>query len=191
MAIKTLPRRRVELPGAADIITPVDAEFGSSGLLRVGRATGGISTWPTTKKPIGVPFYLNVPRTVYKLGWRNGSGTMTDSFDLGVYDAAWNRKVAGGGTARSGASAWQWVDTADTLLIPGKYWLVAANLGVTANNSSAYSAVGSAAAWAFATIFDSTTDSYPLPDPLSALTAAATFLFLPVMGIALRSDAIG
>jgi hypothetical protein len=126
--------------------------------------------------------------TVYQLGWFNGSGTMTDSFDIGIYDASWNRKVAGGGTARTGVTAVQWVDVTDTFIPVGKYYLVGANNGTTANQMQDFmSASGVTAVFNAALgFFDSATNAYPLPDPLTNMVACATFTVIPMMMMACR-----
>lgn len=160
-------------------------EFGLGNLAKLGGASGS-QTWSSANKPVGVPFRVFKGMTVYQLAWRNGSGTMTDSMDVGVYDAAFNRKVSGGGTARAGISSIQWVDVTDTFLPVGKYYLVGASNGVTANNAASVIASLSAVMLAGLGCQDSATNSYPLPDPLVGMAAAATFTFVPWMAIGAR-----
>ncbi len=167
------------------IIYPNSPEFGSASFVSASfSAIGG--PWPSANKPIAVPFRVFKGMTVYQLGWRNGSGTMTDSFDIGIYDSSFNRKVSGGGTARSGVSSVQWVDVTDTYLTPGKYFLAGANNGITASNlvyASSSLAVTLLAGMGFQ---DSATNSYPLPDPLAGMVPVATFTGIPFMMIAAR-----
>jgi hypothetical protein len=143
-------------------------------------------TWPSANKPIAVPFRVFKGMTVYQLGWINGSGTMTDSIDIGIYDASWNRKVSGGGTARSGASAIQWVDVTDTFLRAGKYYVVQAGNGVTANQAQAVASAQTTATLQTLQCFDSATNAYVLPDPLTNMVTAGTFTVIPHSRIAAR-----
>jgi hypothetical protein len=162
-------------------------EFGVANLVASTASTGS-TLWPSANKPIAIPFRVFIGMTVYQLGWINGSGTMTDSFDIGVYDASWARKVAGGGTARSGVSTIQWVDVTDTFLQVGKYYLVGSANGVTAGQFTDYMSASGWTAAANATLgfFDSATNAYPLPDPLTNMVACATFTAIPMMQIAAR-----
>ncbi len=159
-------------------------EFGCA-QFNIGTAAKANLTWPVANKPVAIPFRVFVGMTVYQLGWRNGSGTMTDSFDIGIYDTGFNRKIAGGGTARSGAAAIQWVDVADTYLTVGKYYLAGAGNGITASNATQVVAT-SAVFMAGLGVMDSGTNAYPLPDPLTNMVAAATFTGMPWMAIAAR-----
>jgi hypothetical protein len=162
-------------------------EFGIANYT-IASAASGSTLWPSANKPIAVPFRVFVGMTVYQLGWVNGSGTMTDSFDIGVYDASWNRKVSGGGTARGTLSTTQWVDVTDTFLQVGKYYLVGAGNGITAGQFTSYISVSGQTVTLNASLgfFDSATNAYPLPDPLTNMVACATFTGVPMMAIAAR-----
>jgi hypothetical protein len=173
--------------GRERIIHMASPEFGVANLVS-STAQGASTLWPSANKPIAVPFRVFTGMTIFQLGWQNGSGTMTDSFDIGVYDPSWNRKVSGGGTARSGVSAVQWVDVTDTFLQAGKYYLVGAGNGITAGqfvdylSGSGWTAVANAALG----FFDSATNAYPLPNPLTNMVACATFTAVPLMFMAGR-----
>lgn len=173
----------------AMILTPASPEFAVSGM--IGQITsGGVWTsaaWPSANDPIGVEFWLTQPVTVYQLGWMNGSGTMTDSCDVGIYDTTNVRKVSAGGTARSGVSSLQFVDVTDTPLLPGRYKLVMSNNGTTANQQQVWTGPANALVWGMFGLLDSATDAYPLPDPITNLAAAAVATVLPVMCISLRT----
>lgn len=161
-------------------------EFGSANF-RLARGVSANLAWPSANKPCAVPFRVFTGMTVYQLGWRNGSGTMTDSFDIGIYDANWNRKVSGGGTARSGPSLIQWVDVTDTFLSPAKYYLVGSNNGTTTSNAISIDGAGTSVGMLAALgCQDSATNAYPLPDPLTNMVPAATFINIPQMVIAAR-----
>ncbi len=169
------------------IVHMFSPEFGSANLFMATSGNGSIA-WPSANKPIAIPFRVFQGMTVYQLGWQNGSGTMTDSFDIGIYDASWNRKIAGGGTARSGAGNVQWVDVTDTFIPVGKYYLVGANNGTTASQAlDVMSGSGITVAFNAALgYFDSATNAYPLPNPLTNMVACATFTTIPIMMIACR-----
>lgn len=186
--MRTYPTRRRVLPstrnrfiGPGSPETVAEAWYALAG--RIGAA------WPSANKPVAIPFRLSQGCTVVQLGWVNGGGTMTDSVDIGIYDTGWNRLVSGGGAARSGASAWQWADVADTELSPGKYYLAMSNNGTTANNVQFF---GTGSNWgqtitlAWLGCYDSATDAYPLPNPLTNMVAVATFPRMPVWGIQTR-----
>ncbi len=151
------------------------------------RATVATGTWPTANKPMAVEFWITEPITVYQLGWMNGSGTMTDSVDIGVYDSSYVRQIAGGGTARVTANAIQFVDVADTVLTPGRYRLAMACNGTTASQQVIWTGPADAVTWGMLGAIDSATSAYPLPAPLTNMATAATFTFVPLMFIAARS----
>jgi len=106
--------------------------------------------------------------------------------DVGIYDLSWNRLVSAGSTARSGASALQFADVTDTYLRPGRYYIAASNSGTTANNHVRVCQALSAVMVQGLGVFDSGTDAFPLPNPLTNMVAAATFSILPLVCIAAR-----
>ncbi len=169
------------------ILHPGSPEFGSSGLSVIGGTGASSGAWFVANKPVAIPFRLSTYATVYQLGWRNGSGTMADSIDVGIYDTSWVRKISTGSTARSGASSVQWVNVADTALAPGDYYLVGANNGTSANNQVfLLSTASTAVLMAALGLFDSATNAVPLPDPLTNMVAAATITRIPSLLIACR-----
>jgi hypothetical protein len=167
------------------IIHSGSPEFGSAHFAMIAGPAASV-TWPSANKPIATPFRVFKGMTVYQLGWRNGSGTMTDSADIGIYDASWNRKVSAGSTARSGVSSIQWIDVTDTFLKPGKYYVVTATNGVTASQQTSIAAALTVGTMAALGCFDSATNAFPLPDPLTNMVAAATFTWAPTSFIAAR-----
>jgi hypothetical protein len=170
------------------IVHQASPEFGVANMIAATANGAATNAWPSANKPVAIPFRVFIGMSVYQLGWLNGSGTMTDGFDIGVYDASWNRKVSGGGTTRSGASTVQWVDVTDTFLPVGKYYLVGAGNGTTASQFQNYmSSSGYTAAYnSFLGIQDSATNAYPLPDPLTNMVPCATFTVIPRMMMAAR-----
>ncbi len=79
------------------------------------------AAWPSANLAIFVPFQLAVPVTVYKMATGSGA-TAAGNFDIGIYDAAGNRLVSSGTTAK-GASTEHIIDVTDTVIGPGTYYL--------------------------------------------------------------------
>ena len=171
------------------LMTPASSEFATGdALVAMGSAYVLTGTWQTANKPLAISFFMGSDFTIYQLGWLNGSGTMTDSVDVGVYDFAWNRKISTTGTARSGASALQFVDVTDTPLPAGHYYMAMVGNGTTANQQACWTAVPAGTLTPLE--HDSATSAYPLPNPLTNMVnpgATHTSTGYPVMVIALRS----
>jgi len=175
--VRTIPERRVELPGTRRrIITTLAEEFSIARLFDI-CASQSSFTWPGANDPVAFPFVVTDDLLVDQLGWANGGGTPTDGIDVGIYTTEFARLVSGGGTTRAGANIWQWVDVADTWLPRGRYYLAASNNGVTATQQMSVGANYGASVFplALAGVFDSTTDAYPLPDPLTNMALVTTF----------------
>lgn len=81
--------------------------------------------WPSANRAIFVPFRVPVPVTIDKLAMGTGTGT-GGNYDQGIYDEFGNLVIATGSTARPGASQDSIVDIADTVLMPGLYYLAMA-----------------------------------------------------------------
>lgn len=168
------------------ILTVASEIFSCSMYLDITRAPAG-AAWPAANDPVALRFRIAEPMTVNQLGWMNGSAAATDSIDVGVYDDAFARLVSGGGTARSGANVWQWVNVTDTLLPAGDYYLAASANGTAANQQLWVSLPALAVAHALIGTRESTTDSYPLPDPLTNMVTASAFTRIPYLAVATRA----
>lgn len=166
------------------IIHPGSPEFGTANYAIC--APSASSAWASANKPMAVPFRVFKGMTVYQLGWVNGTGTIGDAYDIGIYDAAWSRKISTGSVARATASAVQWTDVADTFLPSGKYYVVQASSGTTLNQLRIVGPALTAGMMAALGCFDSATNAFPLPDPLTNMVAAATFTIMPYCLIAAR-----
>jgi hypothetical protein len=83
---------------------------------------GAGAGWGTANLAVFAPVTLRSAVTVYQLGWINGTAVV-GNLDVGIYDKVGNRLVSSGSTAQSGVSSVQTVDTADTTLLPGVYYL--------------------------------------------------------------------
>lgn len=170
----------------ARFISTISPEFGVSGYISQdsGRASGA---WFSANDPVAFPFALQAAATVIQMGWMNGSSA-GDNADLGIYDASWNRLVSTGSTVCSGASVWQFVNVTDTLLPLGRYYLAFARDTTTANRTMSWApAASSATLTAFAGGYDSATDAFPLPNPLTNMAAAATCTQIPIMAFLTRT----
>lgn len=181
--IKTYPDRRSEalwLPDIAHINSDI---FACGPMCRTVAAAA--AAWFTTDKPMAMSFFLDRTRTVYQLGWANGT-TTTDNIDIGIYDTAWNRKVSTGSIGRSGTSAWQFSDVTDTVLPRGKYWLAVVMHGTTASHMQ-FCGPTVLSALELADVQDSATSAFPLPDPLTNMALVATAVRIPEVAIAFRA----
>lgn len=153
-------------------------------MYQVAGATLTNAAWASANDPVAIPFTFWETVTVYKLAMQNGSSP-GDNFDIGIYDENWVRKVSAGSTAAT--SSWQVVDIADTVIGPGRYWLVLVRDTTTASRCGFYTVSFTVASMAFAGLFDSATDAFPLPDPLTNMAAVATATRPPIVGIYTRA----
>lgn len=169
------------------ILHTASPEFACSGMVKSGGVSPNVGTWPSANKAIAIPFQLLTDVTVYQLGWNNGTGTLSDSVDLGIYDTSWNRKVSTGGTARAGVTVQQWVDVTDTPLPPGRYYLVMSSNGVTSNNAYWSTTLSNAACVALGGCLDSPDALYPLPDPVTNMGTPTQVWRIPNVFIAIRT----
>lgn len=186
--MRAIQERPVELRRAfGRILTPGADEFSVAPFVNL--AAGSSSgPWLSANDPLAIPFVLRDGVTVTHLGALNGTAA-GGGFDIGVYDTAWNRKVSCGTQTGSGNSAWQFIDVTDTPLSPGRYFLVIVRDNVTAGRQFFVSdVIASAAHLGLFGCYDSATDAYPLPDPLTNMALTATFTRVPICGIATRAQ---
>jgi hypothetical protein len=125
---------------------------------------------------------------VKKLGWVNGSAA-GGGVDCGIYSTAWARLVSTGAQTGSGNSLWQWIDVTDTPLGPGKYYLAHSRDNITGNRAMRWGNGYPATHLALLGVQDSTTDAYPLPDPLTNMGADAAAAHF-CLGIQLQPTAV-
>ena len=124
----------IELPWQAEFCTQAmllyDGQALSTGAL-------GSGTWTVANQGIFYEFWVYEPTTVYKLGWINGSAAGGNTC-VALYNSDTNARLATTGpTLRVGNSLKQYVDTADTLLLPGQSYRAAmSHDSVTANQSA-------------------------------------------------------
>lgn len=176
-SVRKLPQGRV--------ITALDPEFGGQIIQQISKAQVS-GAWASANDPFAYEFAINYGCVVTHLGWVNGSAA-GGGVDCGIYDLSWNRLVSTGAQTGSGNSLFQWIDVTDTALAPGRYYLAMSRDNTTANRVNSWSSLASADMLKSVGCWDSTTDAYPLPDPLTNMVAAATFTLIPTMAIATRA----
>jgi hypothetical protein len=100
------------------------SRFAAGGLGRGLIAMSGVAaaTW-VSGLAVYIPFHLPFPYVVRRVMWQNGSTITTTNVDCGVYTAAGTKLFSSGSTAMVGVSARQYVSVAETLLMPGAYYL--------------------------------------------------------------------
>lgn len=168
------------------IIIPSSQEFGISGLVRIGG--NGSNTWYGADLPLAIPFRLSEVAIVDQLGWFTGTSTGSTNVDIGIYDAAWNRKTSAGSTAHAGTSQWQFVDVTNVTLQPNvTYYVVLVVDGLTTNRIRFHSIGGSTLGMQLGGVKDSATSAFPLPDPLTNMVDAATAVLVPIVAVAFKA----
>lgn len=109
---------------------------------------GGVYTlaaWPTNNLALYFPVHLPAAFTVARFLVANGTNT-TGNVDVGLYDFQGNRLLSTGTTARSGASAVQYVGVTDTAFPAGHYYLALVGSSTTGTYGCLSVTVGNAAA---------------------------------------------
>ena len=135
------------------------------------------TVWPAANLAIFVPFSLDSETLIAQLWWFNGA-TVAGNVDIGIYTADGTRLLSAGSTAQSGTSVLQSVNTADTLVGPGVYYLALALSDGTATISGRTLAAlqhGQIAGMA------EKTSAFALPATVTL--ASLTGLFCPAMGV--------
>lgn len=142
---------------------------------------------PSANDPWAFPFRLSQGMVVTELlTWSGSSGG--GNVDLGIYTSSWVRLVSAGSTAASASNTIQVINVTDTALSPSvKYYLVLARDNATANRQRSWGGALTVSQNQLAGVFDSTTNAFPLPDPLTDMALAATITQIPVMGMAGRA----
>jgi hypothetical protein len=170
------------LPGATGLLlgssSSIDV-FTNGSAVTFGAVGTSVGAWPTANLAIYVPIRVSSACLVRKL-WVACGSTGTDNIDVGLYDAAANRKVSSGTVAKV-TSAEKIVDVTDLFILPGLYYmgLVCAvntatfsRFGHTAPNPAAYGCLTQALG------------STLLPDP-AVWAVDNTLAYVPQMGLSL------
>lgn len=100
------------------------------------------AAWSSANRALYVPFRLDEPRKITKLGIVNGA-TASGNFDIGIMGPTFAKLTSTGSTAQAGTLAAQVVDVTDTVIGPGLYYFALAMNGTTGTAIG----FGFAAAW--------------------------------------------
>lgn len=82
----------------------------------------GTAGWPANNLAVYMPVHLPAPFTVSRFLVANGSN-LTGTVDVGLYNFEGTRLLSTGNTARSGASAVQYIGVTDQRFPAGHYYL--------------------------------------------------------------------
>lgn len=118
------------------LIHPLSWEAIGEELTGAGATNLASGTYPSANRGLGFPFEIAEHFLVQKVWWVNGTTATTDRADVGVYyeagGASSNIVKATTTPTIATANVVQEADCTDTLLVPGRYWCVYAQAGVTA-----------------------------------------------------------
>lgn len=137
--------------------------------------------WPAANRAILIPVEIAVPRLVKQLAWLNGA-TASGNVDVGIYDLAGNRIVSGGGVAQTGTQTLQVSNIADTLLLPGVYFMALAMDGTT-GTARRINTISST--WLTVGGIRQASTAYPLPSTVTL--AAPASAFVPLVCLAFQA----
>lgn len=144
------------------------------------------ASWGTANLARAYPFQVWQPIVIKKLWLHTGNTNQATAFDLGIYDSAAspNRLVSTGSTTFGADNLLQAVDTTDTLLLPGRYYMACAVNTASATTAGIFRfSVAIVTAAKFLGGF-SQASAFPLPSTLTP--AVDTGQVVPFMGMSLR-----
>lgn len=154
-----LPPKLVISSASMCSIGPDIAAVGSFG-------PAGNGTWPSANLAIMWPFTLEVPATVEKVGWMNGT-TATGNIDAGIYDTSYAKVVSLGSTAQSGTAAIQVGTLTATAMDPGRYFMA---MSMSSASSTIDLWEGLSASWIRGFGFAQMASAVPLPSTFTPAT---------------------
>jgi len=171
--------RRHQMVGYSSVRDTIDRMgFSLDGAFTSHVSVLGASTVSTANLACAYLFRTWVPIVVTKLGTLNGTISGSPNWDVAIYDSGWNRLVSTGGTAQSGASAFQMADVTDTTLKAGLYYIAGVSDTTTGSQHRVTNAVQTAAKqWGMFQM----AAAYPLPDPFTPATVGATRYMIPAI----------
>lgn len=176
----------VELSGGGSSVMPV--LFGTESVISLGSeiaasaATRDASfTWPAANRRIYVPITITEDCTVVKVWWVNGAA-VSGNVDFTLYTEAGVRTaITSGSTAQSGTTVIQEVNTADTALTAGRYYMSIALDNATGRISGYTPAIETVKSWGVAQ------EASAFTAPATATLAAAATAYVPTIGMSLRT----
>ena len=139
----------------------------------MGFAAPTSTNYITANLALFVPFWVPEAVPITKLGWMNGAA-VAGNIDVGIYDESANRLVSAGSTAQSGTSRLQVVDTTNTMLARGRYYLAMAT--DTSGATQKVYCVTPAIAVCQALGMLQMATAFPLPNPATFAKCASAFL---------------
>lgn len=148
----------------------------TAGLTPVGFISG---TYPTANLALYIPFRLQEPISITKLFSVNGA-VVSGNIDVGIYSVDGTRLVSSGSTAQAGTDVCQAFDIADTLLVPGDFYLAVAMNNATGTLFRGAPAAPGAQLLRLAGVFRQTS-AFPLP--ATASFATPTVSYTPAIGL--------
>lgn len=150
----------------------VDASVGTQ--LTAYSAAGAV--WPAANRAIYIPFTVANIFTAQTMGLANGNA-VSGNVDVGIYDGQGHRLVSAGSTAQAGTSVIQAFDIADTILLPGLYYLAVALDNGTGKTMACMDALPNPRAYGIL----SQSTAFALP--ASATFAAAQDAYIPLVTV--------
>lgn len=138
--------------------------------------TGGISAaaWPVNNLAVYTPISMPVAFTIARFMVANGSNT-TGNVDVGIYDFAGNRLLSTGSTARTSASAVQYLGVSDTVFQAGQYYL--ALVGSSTTGTYMQSTLSSALRARLLGVLEEQLGATTLPSTMTPVVYARTSVF--------------
>jgi hypothetical protein len=175
------PGAGLVLPATTIINSASPCSIGGMGF-GVGLGFGSLTAWPAANRALYVPFVLDVPALISKMGWENGA-TVNGNVDVGVLDAAGRKVASSGSVAQAGASVYQAVSLlAAVWLDPGQYWLAMASSSATGT----FRNMPLTAAYAQACGVQQQATALPLPSVATFANPASSYV--PLIDLALTPN---
>ena len=137
------------------------------------------TAWPTANTAYFFPFRIEQSALIVKLWWLNGTN-ITGNRDAGIYTEDGTRVVSTGSTAAGTASLVKEVDTTDTMLAPGVYYMALASDSTTGRIARASPGIPECKAMGMAEM----ASAFALPATVTFATIATSYI--SVCGYATR-----
>lgn len=149
-------------------------------LLRFSSTSPSSGTFPANDRAIAIPFVNTETITVVKM-WAYNGAAVSGNIDIGIYTEAFAKVVSIGSTAQANTNVLQEFNIADTVLAPGRYYMVVAmdnTTGTLFRNATAVEEEKLLGMFQMASAF-------PLPTTLTPADVASAYL--PQIGFSLRT----
>ena len=168
--------------GVMPVLFGTESVISLGGEIAASGATRDTSVaWPAADRRIYVPITITEDCTVVKVWWVNG-GTVSGNVDFTLYtEALAKTAITSGSTAQSGTTVIQEVNTADTALTAGRYYMSIALDNATGRISGYAPAIETVKSWGVAQ------EASAFTAPATATLAAAATAFVPTIGMSLRT----